>query len=91
MTAKEYKEQPHVTTDSKIFIPDGYQQLFMTYCLQVLKININPRRGRKWKSGGQQIYYINQIQTFLKTISYILSICQKSESEGSVIILTRVT
>jgi hypothetical protein len=37
------------------------------------------------------MYSLKTIQTFLKTVPYILSICQKSESEGSVIILTRVT
>jgi len=41
-----YKEHPHVRSDRKIFVADGYQQLFRTYCLQVLKININPRRRR---------------------------------------------
>jgi len=47
MTAKGYKEQPHVRSDRKILVADGYQQLFKTYYLQVLKININPRRRRK--------------------------------------------
>ena len=75
MTAKEYKEQPHVRPDNKIFMVDGYQQLSGTYCLQVLKININPRRRRNWKSGEGSTNLLHQMNCLLYTsVTYLSDI-----------------